>query len=611
MKFSKNLYYFIFLLTSHNIFSAAFSDMDLSQDETQQSTKSTGIKRKQTDDVDGEENAQKKRKLDVDQSAAAKSVTALMDASAKGDIDEIKQIVEAANLSAQILNAQDAHGRCALHWAVQENQYEAVKFLLDLKSIDIDVCDIDGFTPLMLAIDNKNLEISKMLIDKNAEVNLRDRKKGFTPLLRAVFANSPEAVKLILDKNVNPTYNVILDNKHVTALDIAKNKQFKEVAQLIEEYSKKYTSNAQGFMDALLKSKHADQMFPYLWQVSAIDMEKLKQDFYTKAQAIFNAGIDFNASIEFNLPNFTFNRYNSPALTKLLVNPLHIAIFIEDDELVSYLINCAGVDINRIDLINPIFFARSAKQIKLLIDAGANIFSQIRFQSGENIIQFLLRCLENTCFSYGFSLDRALDIVESIKILANKFCQLGAKDQVILRPLLDLLCTARMQSNKEQQIKIFSSLFYDLASLTKDFKGMGSLLSIAYDNEAFDIVKFLVSNGAKDPSFSYFVNNFDRALYKQRKPGRFSQNAHSSKCSPARFAYNDINQFLVQSGVVTLDSKFLRSTVEEVNLPMVKFLLEQGVKDEPDDEGITALQYASDKPMPHIIQILKQYADAS
>lgn len=66
-----------------------------------------------------------------------------------------------------------------------------------------DVNEIDGVTALYVAVEAGNIELTKLLIDRGADVNLPVKFKR-TPLYAAAFGGFPDLVKLLLDSGADP-----------------------------------------------------------------------------------------------------------------------------------------------------------------------------------------------------------------------------------------------------------------------------------------------------------------------------------------------------------------------------------------------------------------------
>jgi hypothetical protein len=114
--------------------------------------------------------------------------------------------------------------------AIEKGDKEKVKELLD-KRAEINIRDNDGWTPLMYASKNNDLEIIKLLLEKGANVNLTD-KYGQTALILASANGHKEAVELLLEKGADVN---IQDEDGWTALMFASQNGYKEVVELLIE----------------------------------------------------------------------------------------------------------------------------------------------------------------------------------------------------------------------------------------------------------------------------------------------------------------------------------------------------------------------------------------
>jgi ankyrin repeat protein len=81
------------------------------------------------------------------------------------------------------VNAKDANGRTALHYACSDGSLEAVTLLLD-NGADIEAKDTDGRTPLIEAALLGRVQVARLLIARGANVNAKS-EKGWTPLAAA------------------------------------------------------------------------------------------------------------------------------------------------------------------------------------------------------------------------------------------------------------------------------------------------------------------------------------------------------------------------------------------------------------------------------------------
>ena len=118
-----------------------------------------------------------------------------------------------------------------LHDAVISNDIEKVN--LDIsRGAWINLTNKSGQTALHLAVtrDNPNLEIIQLLIDKGADINVRDKRRNQTPLHFAAKKEKKQAVELLLENNADP-YKKDISGK--TPKQLAANK---EILDLFHKY---------------------------------------------------------------------------------------------------------------------------------------------------------------------------------------------------------------------------------------------------------------------------------------------------------------------------------------------------------------------------------------
>ena len=86
---------------------------------------------------------------------------------------------------------------------------------------------------MLFAIDSEKIERSKFLIERGADVNVRDNK-GETPLLKEVLSGERELVQYLLDRGADPRYldyQFIEDNYDYDDAQLKKVKYFLETNQ--------------------------------------------------------------------------------------------------------------------------------------------------------------------------------------------------------------------------------------------------------------------------------------------------------------------------------------------------------------------------------------------
>ncbi|MCE1247827.1 MAG: ankyrin repeat domain-containing protein [Firmicutes bacterium] len=85
--------------------------------------------------------------------------------------------------------------------------------------------------PIHLAAGGNNIQITKLLINNGANVNLMERDEGYYPVHIAIDNNNPEMLRLLLDSGANP--NARIGNSGKTAEEYAKSKGRTELAEII------------------------------------------------------------------------------------------------------------------------------------------------------------------------------------------------------------------------------------------------------------------------------------------------------------------------------------------------------------------------------------------
>lgn len=84
----------------------------------------------------------------------------------------------------------DKMGRSELHYASNEGNLGQVCVSIS-KGADINLKDINGWTPLHFAVQSHSLKIAARLIENGAEIDVRDTD-GNTPLFQAVYYYSDD-----------------------------------------------------------------------------------------------------------------------------------------------------------------------------------------------------------------------------------------------------------------------------------------------------------------------------------------------------------------------------------------------------------------------------------
>jgi len=105
------------------------------------------------------------------------------DAARRGD----KAAVRALVLKKADVNAPQADGSTALHWAVQSNDLELADLLLRAGA-KVSAANVTGATPLLLASVNGNATMIGRLLTAGADPNAKLTKSGDTALMMTASA---------------------------------------------------------------------------------------------------------------------------------------------------------------------------------------------------------------------------------------------------------------------------------------------------------------------------------------------------------------------------------------------------------------------------------------
>lgn len=92
---------------------------------------------------------------------------------------------------------RDEYGKSALHYAVENEKIDIVKFLIDYQC-KIDIFDLDNQTPLHYATEKGLLEMANFLLSKGANANFPSNQ-GETPLHYAILSKNTEIISLLLN----------------------------------------------------------------------------------------------------------------------------------------------------------------------------------------------------------------------------------------------------------------------------------------------------------------------------------------------------------------------------------------------------------------------------
>jgi ankyrin repeat protein len=171
---------------------------------------------------------------------------ALVGSAIRGDANSVKTLLD----KGADVNARDMDGNTALDWAAGQGYVEIVKLLLD-RGADVNVKDkMLGFTPLMTATRSGHTEIAKLLLDRGADVNVVSGavafswtsfdgsrsesgvRGGWTALMIAAQYGYVDIVKSLLERKADIN---LKDANGDTALKLAEKNNYNEIIKLLKE----------------------------------------------------------------------------------------------------------------------------------------------------------------------------------------------------------------------------------------------------------------------------------------------------------------------------------------------------------------------------------------
>ena len=122
--------------------------------------------------------------------------TALMLAASQGRSDIVRSLLTYPEVER---NARDKHGYTALCLAANAQSIPTVQSLLMDTVIDVDAVNDVGYSALFIAAIRNNCAIVKLLLQKPADLSLRDKQGQGTAILRAIDCGCIDVVELMME----------------------------------------------------------------------------------------------------------------------------------------------------------------------------------------------------------------------------------------------------------------------------------------------------------------------------------------------------------------------------------------------------------------------------
>ena len=151
---------------------------------------------------------------------------ALWEAAYLGNLAEVQRLVTAG----AAVDAADVENRTSLMWTVFNGHTPVAGYLLE-KGAAVDNKDASGRTALMYASSGPFAETVELLLDEGAQVNVQGTLEGFTALMTAAAEGQIDVVRILLVHGADPT---LKDKDGDTAKSFAQEKGHAEVIQLLD-----------------------------------------------------------------------------------------------------------------------------------------------------------------------------------------------------------------------------------------------------------------------------------------------------------------------------------------------------------------------------------------
>lgn len=146
-----------------------------------------------------------------------------------------RKIIGLVILGANV-NFKSNNGSTALIWVTKFSSQDTIKIILDYNP-DINAQDVYGNTALIYSIrERKDKSIVELILYCNPNVDIQSYfGHKWNALMWAVAGNKIDIIKLLLDKDVDIN---LKDNQGYTARDIAYKRGHKSIVKLIDSYRK-------------------------------------------------------------------------------------------------------------------------------------------------------------------------------------------------------------------------------------------------------------------------------------------------------------------------------------------------------------------------------------
>uniref|UniRef100_A0A8C4D9P0 Transient receptor potential cation channel, subfamily A, member 1b n=1 Tax=Dicentrarchus labrax TaxID=13489 RepID=A0A8C4D9P0_DICLA len=298
-------------------------------------------------------------------------------------------------IDSQELNSSDEQGNAPLHWAVERNQAESCRALLDLGA-NPNILNIALMSPLHLAVNHGHNNLVELLLSYSATDKNLQGDLGNTPVILACSLNNCEALNILLKHGAKLCQQNKLGHFPIHAASFAGAKKAMEV---ILKFGEDFGHRSELHINYLDKSSSS----PLHLAVRGGNMEAISLCIATGAK------VDQQQN-DRSTPLHLACTQGATEVVKLMLSsfdqvediinltdgacqtPLHRATIFDHVELAEYLISL-GADLNCIDCKgnSPLLLATSCgawRTVTLLLSKGANV--DVRDRCGCNFLHLAI-----------------------------------------------------------------------------------------------------------------------------------------------------------------------------------------------------------------------------
>jgi ankyrin repeat protein len=150
----------------------------------------------------------------------------LIEFALKGDLKTVQQLISAG----VPVDSAGEDKSTPLMWSAFNGHTAVVSYLLE-NGATVDARDINGRTALLYASSGPFPETVELLLSKGAEINLQGTTEGFTALMMAAAEGQVEVVRLLLAHGASAA---IIDRDGDTAEKFAREKGHNAVLELLQ-----------------------------------------------------------------------------------------------------------------------------------------------------------------------------------------------------------------------------------------------------------------------------------------------------------------------------------------------------------------------------------------